>query len=605
MKAKDRSLPYLAAALIVAGCSVPALSAAEEYDLKDETGKTIVHYIVETPAHVAPVGTTDPARQVGVIFCFQEHTSPPGADIFPVRESLKRLGLSNGYVLLAIRAQDARGGLGPGDHVPIQKLLQWAEKTYPVNPRRIYMYGKGAGGYVAGEFTMSHPDLVTASISYSWGWWTMPSELDKPLDPVNSAPEFYMVLGMRDFTHHITTVRDTYERVKAKGYHVIYREFEELGERSYHPTSNDDAIGWATRLRNKNIPPSPEELNLLAAFSKARPPAPMAGYYPTLALVGGAPAGAVLEKLFVSSDAGVRAAAAETCNHGIFGEATTAALGKLLADPSPEVRNATLRALASYANWRSAAAQQALIQRATDQSLDLDARLDAADGIAQAIKLQATGVQQDPPMFRALVSLIGEEKTSEEKIDEERVRNKNEPLQAVALLALAPIRRYIVGGADEGQFPPEEGWEKWLQKITAQQAGDLTYYSVCGLAGSHGAGAEPDAQTVDLFCAGGALVSKNPAQAFQSTLQAAQGGYVPAEEVVGMMYAIGKGVQQDYHEAGKWFLTAAEAGNTRAATNYVGSLRSGMGNLRRDPELSARWAKFLLAHPEYSPVPGR
>jgi hypothetical protein len=586
MKAIDRSLPCLAATLIVAGCCVPALRAASENELKDETGKTIVHYIVEAPANVAPVGTTDPARQVGVIFCFQEHTSPPGADIFPVRESLKRLGLSNGYVLLAIRAQSARGGLGPADHVPIQKLLEWAEKTYPVNPRRIYMYGKGAGGYVAGEFTMLHPDLITASISYSWGWWTMPSELDKPLDAVNSAPEFYMVLGMRDFTHHITTVRDTYERVKAKGYHVIYREFEELGERSYHPTSNDDAIGWATRLRNKNIPPSPEELNLLTAFAKATPPAPIAGYYPSLALVGGAPAGAVLEKLFVSSDAGVRAAAAETCNHGIFGEATTAALAKLLADPSPEVRNVTLRALALYANWRSAVAQQALIQRATDQSLDLDARLDAADGLAQAVKLQAAGVQQDPPMFRALVSLTSD---------------KNEPLQAVALLALAPIRRYIVGGADEGQFPPEEGWEKWLQKITDQQAGDLTYYSVCGLAASSGTGAEP----VDLFCAGGALVNNNPAEAFQSTLQAAQRGYVPAEEVLGMMYAIGKGVQQDYHEAGKWFLTAAEAGNTRAATNYVGSLRSGMGNLRRDPELTARWAKFLLAHPEYSPVPGR
>ena len=170
---------------------------------------------------------------------------------------------------------------------------------------------------------------------------------------VNSAPEFYLVLGMRDFTHHITTVRDTYERVKAKGYHIIYREFEELGDRSYHPTSNDDAIRWATRLRNKNIPPSAQELNLLQAFGKSTPPAPVSGYYPTLALVGGAPAGAVLEKLFVSSDAGVRAAAAETCNHGIFGEATTAALGKLLADPSPQVRNAAYRAMASYANWRS------------------------------------------------------------------------------------------------------------------------------------------------------------------------------------------------------------------------------------------------------------
>jgi hypothetical protein len=43
----------------------------------------------------------------------------------------------------------------------------------------------------------------------------------------------------------------------------------------------------------------------------------------------------------------------------------------------------------------------------------------------------------------------------------------------------------------------------------------------------------------------------------------------------------------------------------RAAANYVGALRSGAANLRTDPDLSARWSKFLLAHPEYSPVPGR
>ena len=577
---------YLSALLIIAGCCVPALRAAEETELKDETGKTVVRYIVEAPPNVAPAGTTDPTRQVGVIFCFQEHTSPPGADIFPVRQSLRRLGLSDEYVLLAIRAQSPGGGLGRGDYEPIQKLLAWAQRTYPVNPRRVYMYGKGSGGHVSGGFTMLYPNLITAAISYSWGWWVMPSELDKPIDMLNSAPEFYLVLGMRDFTHHITTVRDTYERVKNKGYHIIYREFEELGDRSYHPTSNDDAIRWATQLRNKTIPPSAEEMNLLKAFSASAPPEPVGGYYPTLALVGGTAAGAVLEKLFVSRDARVRAAAAETCNHGIFGESTTAALGKLLGDPSFQVRNAAHRAMASYANWRSQTAQQILIQRATDKSLDVDARVDAADGLAQAVKLQAAGVQQDPPMFKALVELLNEQ---------------NEPIRAVAFLALAPVREYIVGGSNAGQFPPTGGWQRWLDKITAEQAGDLVYYNVCESAGSGPSRSE----TVNQFCAGGALVSKNPAQAFQLTLKAAQGGYVPAQEVVGMMYAIGKGVQQDYREAAKWFLTAAEAGNTRAAINYVGSLRSGMGNLRTDPELTARWSKFLAEHPEYSPVPGR
>src|SRR5262249_37143660 len=174
-------------------------------------------------------------------------------------------------------------------------------------------------------------------------------------------------------SHHIATVRETFDRVRFKGYHVIAREFDEGGERSYHPPSNDDAIGWAARLRNKNIPPSAAEMNLLKPFANSAP-APVSGYYPSLALVGGVPAGTILQKLFTSSDAEVRAAAAETCNHAIFGDATTAALARLLSDSSPKVRANALRALTAYANWRYQPAQEALIRQATDKTADLDAR---------------------------------------------------------------------------------------------------------------------------------------------------------------------------------------------------------------------------------------
>ena len=388
-----------------------------------------------------------------------------------------------------------------------------------------------------------------------------------------------MVLGMRDYSHHIATVRETFDRVRFKGYHVISREFDEGGERSYHPPSNDDAIGWATRLRNKNIAPSPAEANLLKLFGK-NAPAAVSGYYPALALVGGAPAGAILQRLFTSSDAEVRAAAAETCRHAIFGDATTAALAKLLSDSSAKVRASTLRALTSYANWRYQPAQQALIQLATDKSAGLEAREDAADGLAQAIKLQAAGVRQDPPMFKALISLLGE-------------RGKNAPLHDIAFLALAPIYSYTVGGADEGQTPPAGGWDKWLAGITAEQAGDMNYYDVCGQAGA----AEP----VKLFCAGGTALRKNPTQAFQDTLKAAQAGYAPAQEVVGMMYATGKGVKQDYTEAGKWFLTAAEAGDLRAPVHYAGDIRDGESPLRGNTELAARWARYAAEHPAFAP----
>ncbi len=41
-------------------------------------------------------------------------------------------------------------------------------------------------------------------------------------------------------------------------------------------------------------------------------------------------------------------------------------------------------------------------------------------------------------------------------------------------------------------------------------------------------------------------------------------GYAPAQLYLGMMYALGQGVPQDYSEALKWFSLAAEQGNTQA-----------------------------------------
>jgi TPR repeat protein len=244
------------------------------------------------------------------------------------------------------------------------------------------------------------------------------------------------------------------------------------------------------------------------------------------------------------------------------------------------VRGNALRALTAYANWRYHTAQEALIQQATNKTVDIEAREAAADAIAQAIKLQASGVRQDPPMFKALVSLLSE-------------RRPNASLHDIAFLALAPIYSYTVGGADEGQSPPGGGWQKWLDGITAEQAGDMKYYEVCSQSGVEGA--------VKLFCDGGALLRKNPSAAFQSTVKAAEAGYVPAQEVAGMMYATGKGVQQDYMEAGKWFLSAAEKGEYRAAVHYAGAVRDGESPLRGKTELAARWAKYVADHPEFGP----
>src|SRR5437870_10924358 len=116
------------------------LPAAVESELKDETGRTIVKYVIEVPTGLAAANTTDPARQVGLFLCFQEHDTPTGNDLFPVRQTLLRQGALGGYILLAAAPQGRK--FGPADHEPIEKLIAWALKTYPVNPRRVYMFGK-------------------------------------------------------------------------------------------------------------------------------------------------------------------------------------------------------------------------------------------------------------------------------------------------------------------------------------------------------------------------------------------------------------------------------------------------------------------------------
>ena len=526
---------------------LPAFGA-EEKELKDADGKTIIRYVAEAPAN--------PTGQLGLFLCFPEHDRPTGDEIYPVREALKRQGLLDQYVLIGGHPQGQK--FGPMDHEPIQKLLAWALKTYPINPRRVYMYGKGEGGKISGEMAMAYPPLVAAAISYSWTWWKMPSHVDKAVDP-EKGPQFYMVLGRRDLSHHLTNVRDGYSRTQAKGVHVIYREFDDHGARTYHPPSNDEAIGWATRLRNRTLPLSASEKALLA-----KAPVLRNGYYPDLALVGDA--GAV-EKLFASKDAVVRAAAARTCAEVNLGEGTMKALALLATDASAAVRREAIRALTVNANWRSAAAQAALIAL-TETGVEQADRVGAVDGLIYAARFQLRGVRQDPAIFRALVGLL---------------TNKDDELRTMAASFLAPVRdpefRGDIGRPE--RKAPEGGWENWLAGVTAKAAGYRHDYASCGTAKEAGA---------ELFCKGGGLLDSKPAEAFALTLQAAEAGDVPAQAMVGMLYAVGNGTPQNIPEAAKWWQKAAAGGHGLAATNAMMVFKGG-GGVKADAETVARLTK--------------
>ena len=120
---------------------------------------------------------------------------------------------------------------------------------------------------------------------------------------------------------------------------------------------------------------------------------------------------------------------------------------------------ATIRALAINANWRSEAAQQAVIELATnpDKAADAADRISAVDALAYAVRYQVKGVRQDPQMFKALVKLLDD---------------TNEEVRVMAANTLAPIRDSGFRG-DLGrpeQKEPSGGWQHWLDGVTAKAA---------------------------------------------------------------------------------------------------------------------------------------
>ena len=169
------------------------------------------------------------------------------------------------------------------------------------------------------------------------------------------------------------------------------------------------------------------------------------------------------------------------------------------------------------------------------------------DALGYAVRFQVKGYRQDPPIFAALVDLL---------------QDKDEEARTMAANILAPIRDHDFRG-DAGRpeaKAPAGGWQSWLDEITAKQRGYSAGYDLC--VDKHHLSA-----AAATYCEGG--VAHQPAVAFSKTRQAAELGFVPAQAMLGMMYANGTGTPQDYAEAGNWWAKAAANGHALAAQNLA------------------------------------
>jgi hypothetical protein len=436
--------PCLALACLIAFAAT--LTAFDEGDVKDASGKPVLHYAVSTPKEMAPAGTGDPAKQLGLILCYHEHNGNVADEMPPVLESLDRLKAREGFVVIGVHHTEHQ--YTKDDHAHTVELIAWAKKTYPINPRRVYNFGKGEGSTMSIEFALEHPDLIATAIGYSWGFRFMPESKD----PEDELPNLYLAIGLKDTPTHPPMVRDTYAKAKPHGYHLLYREFDAAGPSRHAPT-NDEAMTWLIATRNKVLPLAPKEAALLKALSGT---APGETAFDGAILVGGPQAGAVIAPLFASHSEAVKMAAIESASRAEYGEAALAALARELGDKGAAVRKAVIAALGINAEWGSHVAQEALADYVTaGKKNDTEDRQLAIEAIGKAVALQ-TVHQQDVVLYGALVKALDDDQAG---------------VRAAAFAVLQPYQAsdYKPDADKAGRKAALAAWQTWFDGITAKE----------------------------------------------------------------------------------------------------------------------------------------
>ena len=426
-----------------------ALCAFDEGDIKDASGKPVLAYAVSAPKEMAPAGTTDPAKQLGLILCYHEHNGKVSDEMPPVLEALDRLKARDGFVVIGVHHVDHI--YTKEDHAHTVELIAWAKKTFPINPRRVYDFGKGEGSTMSIEFALEHPDLIACAIGYSWGFRFMPDSKD----PEDELPGLYLAIGLKDTPTHPPMVRDTYAKAKPHGYHLLYREFDAVGPSRHQPT-NDEAITWLIASRNKILPLSPKEAAALKPLSGPATGLNEAAFDAAI-LVGGPQTGAVVAPLFTARADAVRLLAIGSAEHAEYGEAALAQLAKAVNDKSAAVRKEAIAALGLNAEWGSHASQEALAELvAGGKRFETEDRVLGIEAIAKAVALQ-TIHQQDVILYAGLVKALDDEQAN---------------VRTAAFAVLQPYQSsdYKPETDKAGRKASLAAWQTWLDGIVAKES---------------------------------------------------------------------------------------------------------------------------------------
>ena len=373
-------------------------------ELKHPTTKAfIMKYLLWAPEKLPE------KKHLGLLVCFHGFTGNETHFTFAY-DSMKAAGIAERFVVISLKSK------GPGwakeDESDVLKTIDWVKSVYPIDPRRVFIWGMSNGGWMVSDFGGKHQDLIAGICRYCGYPPTAPTVKDA----ATTQSEYYLVHGDADPDVGVDGSRNLRRSLQSLGYKYIYREIDGGGHVNIldHRNVREDVCRWMDALRHKQIPLAAEEEKFLKGLSdtrKADAALKKPETWGEILRIGGPQAGLIVARAFKAESPTVRANAALACTQGVFaGDATVAGLADLLDDKNAAVREAAIKALGVFANWRYEGAQLALGKLALKAKAPLEERGGATLQLADAARMPLLGnYDDDLPVFQALLTLMDDE----------------------------------------------------------------------------------------------------------------------------------------------------------------------------------------------------
>lgn len=351
-------------------------------------------------------------KHLGLLICFHGFTGNE-THFGWAYESMKATGVADRFLVLSLKSK------GPGwakeDESEVLKAIDWAKSVYPIDPRRVFIWGMSNGGWMVSDFGGKHQDKIAGIIRYCGYPPTAPSVKD----PAATQTEYYLVHGDADPDVGVDGSRNLRRSLRSLGYRYVYREIDGGGHVNIieHKNVREDICRWIDALRHKQLPLGAEEERFLKGLmdaKKADPALKKGDTWNEILRIGGPHAASVVARAFKSDSPSVRENAALACTQCVFaGDATVAGLTELLDDKNTGVRQSAIKALGIFANWRYESAQMALGKIALKAKGALDERCAATMLIADAARMPMLGnYDDDMPLFQVLLTQMDDEAKS-------------------------------------------------------------------------------------------------------------------------------------------------------------------------------------------------